>query len=277
MVDQLRAILRHSYFQVLDLAVRIMSRSLADPPSPPLFLQSYVGGRKVRGEVFHTVGQIYLRYFQELCGLRPEWKVLDAGCGIGRMAIALTQFLNVRGSYDGFDVVRAGIRWCANNITPLYPNFRFCHVDVENSMYNPRGRIAPAEFRFPYLNSQFDFVIMASVTTHMLPEEMEHYVSEVSRVLRIDGQLFVTFFLLNAETTRRVEESSTVIPFPHDAGYYRLRDKRVPTAAVAYEEGYVRQLLDRRGLTIRDPIHYGTWSGRSEGRMGQDILVVQRV
>src|ERR1700724_585045 len=34
-------------------------------------------------------GQQHLKYFRELCGLQPHHRVLDIGCGIGRMAVAL--------------------------------------------------------------------------------------------------------------------------------------------------------------------------------------------
>ena len=40
--------------------------------------------------------------------LSPDHRVLDIGCGTGRMAIPLTSFLSKKGSYEGFDIVR---RW----------------------------------------------------------------------------------------------------------------------------------------------------------------------
>ena len=43
---------------------------------------------------------------------RPGERVLDVGCGIGRMARPLAGYLTGDGSYDGFDVNREGIRWC---------------------------------------------------------------------------------------------------------------------------------------------------------------------
>lgn len=80
----------------------------------------YVGG----GD-FKKSGQEFLRYFIEFGMLRPNEKILDMGCGIGRMAVQLTQYLTTEGRYEGLDIFPEAIRWCTKHITPQYPNFRF--------------------------------------------------------------------------------------------------------------------------------------------------------
>src|SRR3954471_21980999 len=103
--------------------------SVIDQLIPPDSL-NFVGGGS-----FKAVGEEFKGHFVKLGGLRPEHRVLDIGCGIGRMAIPLTQYLSAKGSYEGFDPVKLGIDWCQEKITPLYPNFRFQTVDVFNSFY----------------------------------------------------------------------------------------------------------------------------------------------
>ena len=85
---------------------------------PPRGL-SFVGG----GD-FTATGREFLGHFTELGGLEPGDRVLDIGCGIGRMAIPLSGYLE-GGSYAGFDVGRAMIRWCRRNISPRHPEFEF--------------------------------------------------------------------------------------------------------------------------------------------------------
>ena len=74
------------------------------------------------------------------------------------------------------------IEWCQREVTSRYPNFRFTHVDVFNAAYNPSGALRASEFSFPYRAEQFDLVFLYSVFTHLLPEALEHYLSEIGRV-----------------------------------------------------------------------------------------------
>ena len=113
--------------------------------------------------------------------------MLEPGCGTGRMAEPLTRYLGPAGSYDGFDVVRTAIDWCESNIASQHPNFHFRHVDVLNHVYNPKGRLDPEAFEFPYPDEAFDFVFLTSVFTHMRPPEMRHYLGQIRRVLRPGG------------------------------------------------------------------------------------------
>ena len=96
------------------------------------------------------------------------------GCGIGRIAIPLTQYLKT-GTYDGFDIVRHGVEWCQQKVTPHYPNFNFFVADVYNKLYFPQGRYAATEYTFPFADDTFDFVFLTSVFTHMMPKDLEHY------------------------------------------------------------------------------------------------------
>ena len=45
-------------------------------------------------------------------GLEPHHHVLDLGCGVGRLAVALSQYLDGRGRYVGLDTDRKAIRTC---------------------------------------------------------------------------------------------------------------------------------------------------------------------
>jgi hypothetical protein len=60
---------------------------------------------------FEQIGREYMGHFIQLGGLKPHEQVLEIGCGIGRMAIPLTAYLNDDGRYEGFDIVRPEIRW----------------------------------------------------------------------------------------------------------------------------------------------------------------------
>ena len=65
---------------------------------------------------FRAVGAEFLHHFVALGGLRPDDHVLDLGCGIGRMAVPLTQYLSDRASYLGIDVVEDGDTFASNAV-----------------------------------------------------------------------------------------------------------------------------------------------------------------
>ena len=111
-----------------------------------------------KGDRFEIIGRKHVDTFRKLCDLKPDDWVLDVGCGIGRMAVPFTTFLNEQGSYQGFDIVPKWIEWCQNAITPRYPNFRFQVADVYNEFYNPTGSYTAANYAFPYQSGVFDFV-----------------------------------------------------------------------------------------------------------------------
>lgn len=238
---------------------------------PPWWLRD-VGG----GDDFGAIGQEFLRLFVEIGALKPDERVLDIGCGSGRMAIPLTGYLSPPGSYVGLDITQRVIDWCQQNISNRHPNFRFLHVDLYNKRYNPTGCCLAHEYRFPFDDQSFDFVFLTSVFTHLLPEATQNYLREVARLLSEDGRGFLTFFLLNPTQWALAEQGRNDVDFRRGPGPYRLRDEAIPESAVAYEQGYLFDLLAECGLVPNGPVHYGTWSGRQDGLSYQDILLVQR-
>ena len=219
---------------------------------------------------FAGAGQEYVTYFKDLCGLQPHHRVLDIGCGIGRIAAPLSSYLTA-GSYEGLDIVPSGIRWCQRHITPKYPKFRFHVADIYNKMYNPGGRFQSADYRFPFSDGEFDLVFLISVFTHLLPIDLEHYVSEISRVLRPGGKCLFTAFLLDDEARRGMSSGKSAFDFKYARPGFWTSDPVTPETAVAYEESKVAPLLSRYAL-VADPTHFGAWSGRTDYFSYGDIV-----
>src|SRR5947209_4676518 len=237
--------------------------------------QDLLDRANVGGGDYLYMGQLQLRNFVEYGGLQPYHRVLDVGCGIGRMATALLDYLDDRGSYEGFDVVPESVHWCQANVTPRRPSFRFRVADVHNRTYRPDCPTPASRYRFPYPGREFDFVFLTSVLTHMLPDGLGNYLREIHRILKPNGRCFITFLLLNADSWDGIRTGRSALKFPHRRGPYSVEDDRHPENVVGYDETYVRGRLRRAGL---DAVgwYYGNWSGRANARNGQDIVVAQR-
>jgi ubiquinone/menaquinone biosynthesis C-methylase UbiE len=225
---------------------------------------------------FKRRGEWFVKRLINPGGLRPDDRVLDLGCGIGRMAVPLTKYLDAEGSYEGIDIVPEGIEWCQKEITRRSPNFRFTLADIYNKQYNPTGKFKASEYVFPYEDDSFDFTFLASVFTHMLPEEVDNYLSEIARMLKGGGRCLITFFLLNQESLELMESGASTIVFKHVLDGCRVKERGTPEAAVAYPESTIRALYERYGLEIEEPIRYGAWSGRRESLGYQDIVVASK-
>lgn len=262
---RLRPAARKVYYLPADALDSLLGRR--DPLVPPRGIANVGGGD------FREIGERHLRYFVSLADLKRSERILDVGCGIGRMAVPLTDYLEEAGSYEGFDIVREEIQWCRQNITPRFPNFRFRVANICNKEYNPTGWYEASEYKFPYENASFDFVFLTSVFTHMLPAEVDNYLSEIARVIKPGGRCFATFFLLNEESMNLMESGASSIDFPHDLGEYRIKDKNTPENAVAYPERAIRDLHEKHHLHIEEPMHYGSWCGRKEFLDYQDTVI----
>ena len=209
-------------------------------------------------------------------GLRPFDRVLDVGCGLGRMAAPLTQYLRGPGFYVGFDIDRELVTWCQQNISSANPRFRFRHVDVRSSRYNPDGAVRGSEFVFPYDSDSFSVVLATSVFTHLLSYDTEGYIAQIRRVLMPGGVLLATFFLINDEAQALIAEGKAAFAFPSAGGVCWPLRQAEPEYAVASLESWVQELLARHDFGSPVQVHYGSWCGRSRHLSFQDIVIARR-
>ena len=264
-----RRVSRRVWFLPLDLMESVSgSRDPMVPPRGRIFIGS--------GD-FVKAGESIKDQLVQLGGLLPNQRVLDVGCGIGRVAVPLTRYLGEQGSYEGFDIVKSAIKWCQQKIHGPYPNFKFTHIDLKNDLYNLGTDNEAKDFVFPYADNEFDLVFLTSVFTHMVLADVENYLEQIHRVLKPGGTCFATFFLMNEEADKLMKSSGRFL-FGTALEHHYLFHARVKEANVAYDEKYlVEEMIGSIGFSITQ-IQYGFWPGRSKTEQGnfQDICIFRK-
>ena len=242
-------------------------KSALAPPKGLMFTGS--GG-------FESVGKQFFNYFIQYGDITPDSSILDIGSGIGRMAVPFTNYLSNKGSYEGFDIVKIGVDWCKQNISSKYPNFNFKLIPLKNDLYLSDTNNTAENLVFPYKNDSFDFVFLTSVFTHMLPNDVKNYISEINRVLKPNKKFFATFFILD-EISKNAMISKGTKQFPYEMENYSLMDKTVKEANVAYNKEYIINLLNENDFEVVQFLR-GNWSGTPSDiiDLHQDIIILKK-
>ncbi len=228
---------------------------------------------------FEESGDTLVSALGEVAGLVPSSRVLDLGCGMGRLGAAMARFLEPSGSYDGLDIVPDGIGWCRENIVGPHENIRFTLANVYNREYNPGGSVSAVDFVFPFPDEAFDVVVLASVFTHMLPDDVDHYLGEIARVLAPGGRCFASCYLLTPDALTRMRSKESVLTFNHNHGTYWVVSSKVPELSVGYDDGFLSDLYAKHGLS--NERYPGHWCGQpshwsKESSFGEQDVIVAR-
>ena len=134
--------------------------------------QSQIMATAIGGE-FDAFG-IIERELLIQCGLQQDGYVIDVGCGSGRLAKPLAQYLS--GPYLGTDIVPDLIDY-ARQLAGR-SDWRFELADG---------------LRIPEVDGVADIVCFFSVFTHLLHEESYIYLQEARRVLKPGGRIIFSF------------------------------------------------------------------------------------
>ena len=131
-----------------------------------------------------------VKRLERTCGLTTQSRLLDWGCGAGRLAVGVRERLGRVAEYHGVDIQPELVEWAQANLAG--PGYRFSLLDVTNERYNPDGspeRTIGAE------PSSVDVLYAYSVFSHMNDEDTPAYLRLIREALVPTGRAFVTCFV----------------------------------------------------------------------------------
>lgn len=202
------------------------------------------GNRLLFNQMMHvTYGLDQVINMYALGVMDSRSNVIDLGSGCGKFAMALQRASSFEGSYLGIDVDGEMVEWCQTHISN--ERFRFEHSDVGHGLYNPGGA-GNGRYVFPVDDESQDAVLAASVATHLLEDDLRHYLAESRRVLRETGALCATVFCI--EDMRALGFLGERWTMKHRVGLAYVESTRHPEAAVGYEREALLEMTRTAGF-----------------------------
>lgn len=174
-----------------------------DYPLPPPAL-AYDAFGYVNWDLYHQSGIRHASIIAEIIKrhlpMEREVKVLEWGCGPGRVIRHLPDALSQPMKITGTDYNEKTIAWCKC----AFPQFQF----VVNDLTPP----------LPINNEVFDVILARSVFTHLSEEAHFKWMTELRRLLHPDGVIILTtqgqFFRdlhLNSEEKSRFDDEQLIV------------------------------------------------------------------
>ena len=192
-------------------------------------------------------------------GLRPNDYVIDVGCGSGRLAKPLSEYLS--GPYLGTDVVPELVNYARKLVARS--DWRFVVVD---------------SFTIPERDGAADFVCFFSVFTHILHQQSYLYLEEAKRVLKPTGKVVFSFLEFRVPCHWSVFENSVE---KADTNWHL--DQFIERNAIhawASHLGFIVKAIedgDKPHIPIRNPVvrEDGTVL-QNRGNMGQSVCMLSK-
>ncbi len=155
-------------------------------------------------------------------GLGPRTRVLDWGCGAGRLAIGIRHLTGHVADYHGVDVRAENLEWARDHLAD--DHHRFTLVETADRVYD-----IPAE------PESVDLLYTGAAFTHFVTADVTGWATSIAAVLAPRARVVLT-----AWVAQDVPDSEEKVGRPDD---------------VTYERGFFEATLYDAGLTVEEYVH----------------------
>lgn len=193
--------------------------------------------------------KVWLTPSSEYYYLKDRWKalgltkVLDLGCGKGRHSVAFAK--------AGFDVSACDLSQVAVDITKENAQSQALNVDV----------ISADILDLPYADASFDALFSYHVISHTDTEGLKRAISEIKRVVRSGGEIYVDLVSKESLLFKRANkfiDANTFVMEEIEA------ERGLPHCCVDYSD-IVEFFIDFEFLSVQLRFSYNTATGERYG------------
>jgi SAM-dependent methyltransferase len=219
-------------------------RSFVAPFPPPDLMRITSGLTNEEDFAAHGVHIYSALHANALKPLLESGKILDFGCGCGRLA---RMFKGFRGQLYGCDIDLRLVKWMQERLT---------------FMEAKRSSVGPP---LPYETGFFDAIISVSIFSHLNESDQDSFLSELARITSPGGQLLLTVH--GDRALQRAREESRILEM---LSFDALHLHSAYEAAILGKHFFVRQeghlttlpnaqtpKIDLATKAVSEPYEYG--------------------
>ncbi len=241
-----------AFLSVAEVIPRSFIRFFTKAPVPPTkyIVRIGVGNFFWRPHYWYLTSSFGMwMYYLSNGYVRLDSTIVDIGSGSGRSAAGLRDCeyhgVGFTGHYFGFDVDKDMVAWCSKNFPA--DRFTFKAVESRNKVYSPDAKEEMPSLDIGEQIGNADLVFSQSLFTHLLEQDLKHYIAESFRVLKPGGVMAMTFFCLEDLKDQGLIGGRWT--FRHRMGAAYVENEDFPEAAVAYERDWILSACKEAGFS----------------------------
>jgi SAM-dependent methyltransferase len=262
-----------------------LKEALISPDFPRLFdamrqseMNQWVGGSDPE-----LVGDVCASWLLRHIPINGGEQVLDFGCGIGRVALAILRQRPGLRSLTGFDIVPRMVEFCRATIGAHFPNVNFELLADQNEHYEHFKDAASARSRDDLITSyggSFDMAYAFSVFTHIDVTDFVDLLRFVGALLKPTGSFLFSAFALTPYSRHQIAQKATAVVSLEHARYEQngqvlIGNTEDRLAFIGYDIRRIEAMIWEAGL-VPCAVEYGDWRGDKMSESYQDIFVCRR-
>jgi SAM-dependent methyltransferase len=251
------------------------ARAVLEAPEsslPPLPLVQTIGSHNY--DHFRQNGARFFRDIADRLQIVETSRLLDLGCGCGRMAIPFANFLK-QGRLFGCDVWPEGIAWCREHLTADGKASFHLQAAENNYYFNAFDKSRENKFILDWLpDNELDASFAISVFTHLIRNDAQSYLNEIARGTKQGGLAYFTFFLIDKYfwAYRAETGQHTDVKEAENGAYYAYAGQDF---FAGFSMGALHEMFDQAGWDVIS-FDLGSWARKPGALNYQDTFILER-